>query len=742
MKKLPISLLFIEYNLVLRSVYQHILQMKVETLYLAANGEEGYNMYEKYKPDLIITNIKMPVTNGLDMIRKIRRKDKKVRFLILSAYNESRYLFSAIELGVKGYMLKTFDSKKILSLIEEQVEEITLEWKMEEEEKKRSEAEHARMKSDAILRTLAYSTASFFHHGFNSSNVNPVLKSIGLATESSRVYIFHNFKEGKQKYTSQIYEWTAKEITAEINNPDLQHVPLDSHIMTEWVSIMQNGGNVVGLVDDFNSEELRQVLNSQNIISILVIPIFVNQKWWGFIGLDDCVNERAWSDAEIKALEALANNLGAAIYRRNVELELLELNASLEKRVKKRTHELEMEVSERKMAELLLRDSEEKYRLIFENANSGILLILNEIIVLVNPKTVDIFGYLPKDMIGKPLSVFIHRKQRNRVKKCFELKNYDVKCLTLDVQIITKNGNAKWTEIKSNEIIWDNENSYLIFISDISLRKNAEESLNQLNKNLELRIREKIAFVKQQQQMLMQKSKLESMGELAAGLAHEINQPLVGISMGLDNVLMKLSDPSINKTYIRKKFDYLFKDIDRINQIIQHVRIFSRDQEFTVFDKIDIIAVIENALSMIRIQLSNHEIELKIKYSENELFTLGNQYRLEQVILNILSNAKYAVEEKEKIGKTGGFRKRIEIKCFSDNEKAKIVIKDNGIGIPPEVILNVFNPFFTTKNEEKGTGLGLSISYGIVKEMKGDIFVESELNKFSTFTIEFPLVKN
>lgn len=741
MKKLPISLLYVEDDPVLQNVYQRILTKAIDKIYFANNGEEGVRLFEKQLPDLILTDIRMPVMNGLDMIRKIRRKHPKIRVIILSAYGDSRYFSQAIELGVKGFLLKPADTKRLLSLVNEQAEEVRLEWNLQQEEEKRREAEQARRKSESILRALVHASASFFHQGFKSYSIRPIMQSIGEATDSSRVYIFQNSTKGGERYSSQIYEWTAPGIEPQIDNPELNNVPFRFEAFAEWVEAMEKGKNVFGLVKDFINERLRKILTDQNILSILVIPIYVNEDWWGFVGLDDCQTERIWSEPEVKALEALANNLGAAIYRQNVEMELVQLNASLENRVKKRTKELEMEVTERKLTEMLLRDSEEKYRLIFENANSAILLIREGVVILVNPKAVEIYGYLPKQMIGKPLSTFTTRYYKNIVKKCYEAENVVDKCSTQDVKIVSSDGTEKWVEIKSNEIIWDDKDSFLLFISDITAKKIAEQSLSQLNRSLEARIREKVKHLEQQQQLLMQKSKLESMGELSAGLAHEINQPLVGISMGLDNILMKIAtEGMVENEYIENKFKFLFEDIQRINKIIQHVRLFSREQAFNIEDEIDINQVIENALSMMKMQLEHHLVTIEMDLSEEPITLLGNQFRLEQVLVNLLSNAKYAVEEKERRQKTREYNKKIRIKSYSDEKNAFIILQDNGIGIASEIIQKIFNPFFTTKSENQGTGLGLSISYGIIQEMNGEIYVESKINRETTFTVELPLI--
>jgi C4-dicarboxylate-specific signal transduction histidine kinase len=200
-----------------------------------------------------------------------------------------------------------------------------------------------------------------------------------------------------------------------------------------------------------------------------------------------------------------------------------------------------------------------------------------------------------------------------------------------------------------------------------------------------------------------------------------------------------ISDQKINEEYVSKKIHTLFKDIDRIRNIIEHVRIFSRDQQVGNASQISVNEVIRNALSMIRIQFADHNVLLNIDIDGEEVITYGNQYKLEQVVLNLLSNAKYAVEEKAKRNIGNSYEKEISVSCCKKNDLAILNVADNGTGIEKNILSNIFNPFFTTKDEEKGTGLGLSISYAIIKEMKGIIKVNSVVNEYTKIIIELPL---
>ncbi len=738
-KKLGVSLLYVEDDATLRNIYKKILEYSVEKVYIASDGLEGLENYKTYRPDIVLTDVRMPVMDGLDLIAKIRKLDKNTRIIILSAFGEPHYFLSAIELGVKAYLLKPIDSQLLVKTIREQADDILLNKKVREEEIGRRLAEKEQLKSEAILRALAHVTATFFEEGFNRQSVLKVLRLIGEATNASRVYIFQNFEDEQGKpYTSQVYEWVQGEVKPEIDNPALERLYFDDPVFERWVEIMRSHNYIHGLVKDFESEIERSVLEEQDIISILSMPIYVKENWWGFIGLDECKNERIWSEAETGALETLAHNLGAAIYRKQVESELRELNAHLEQRVIQRTDEMRKEITERRFAEMRLRESEDKYRLIFENANNGIVLIINRKIIMVNPKTLEILKSLPAQIIGGCLLDFVHDDDKNFLDRFLSSPKERQGTEFVDVRLLSSTGDVKWAELKTNDILWDEKNACLVFMSDISARKKAEDELNKLNKELEERVTDEVLKVRLQQQLLVQKSKLEFIGELSAGLSHEINQPLGGISMGLDNILMRLDENDIDKEYIRNKFRILFNDIERINQIIQHVRIFSRDQQDTVQEDVEVIKIIDNALSLVKMQMKDHQIHLNLQITREALLVVGNPYRLEQVLLNLISNARYAVEEKAKQMKSQ-FQKEIKIDCKRKDKFCEILVRDNGTGISPKNLPNIFDPFFTTKDEEKGTGLGLSISYGIVKEFGGKIDVLSEEGVFTEFMIQLPL---
>jgi len=236
----------------------------------------------------------------------------------------------------------------------------------------------------------------------------------------------------------------------------------------------------------------------------------------------------------------------------------------------------------------------------------------------------------------------------------------------------------------------------------------------------------------------MQKSKLESLGRMSAGIAHEINQPVGLIKIATQNLFHKFKQKKITEKYLKNKSAFVEENITRINKIIEHIRLFSRDQQQETQQKIDIKEILENALSMIQIQFKNHNITIQNNFENLESGTIGNKYRLEQVFLNLLSNARDSLEDKfDELDDA----KKIVIRLKTNNNKIIIEVEDNGCGIEQKYIEHVFEPFYTTKSESKGTGLGLSICYGIIQEMNGSINLESQKGKGTTVSIVLPAYK-
>lgn len=290
-------------------------------------------------------------------------------------------------------------------------------------------------------------------------------------------------------------------------------------------------------------------------------------------------------------------------------------------------------------------------------------------------------------------------------------------------------------------------------------RKLAEEALKQAHEELELRVEERTLQLvetnkhmkqeieerkraekelKSTQAQLVQSGKLASIGELAAGIAHELNQPLMVIRTTGQFIWRSLEKGTGGIDALKEHFEPIERNTKRMMNIITHLRTFSRQTQ-TEFSPQDINTIIEDSFLMVGEQLRLHNIEVQKNLTPHLPKILGDANQLEQVILNLLTNARDAIDVK---GEKGLGQIEISTRISrNDITYVEILLKDSGTGIPEDQVKNIFDPFFTTKEVGKGTGLGLSISYGIIKEHQGEIEVVETSPEGTTFRIKLPVGK-
>ena len=363
------------------------------------------------------------------------------------------------------------------------------------------------------------------------------------------------------------------------------------------------------------------------------------------------------------------------------------------------------DISERKMAELAIRISEEKYRTMLNASPDGIVLIdLNLIITEVSEIALELFGAYKRDeLVGENLLLFVPDNETNSLKEIFERTINEGLVQNIGLKIRKKNRSMFAAEI-SVTLIQDPQGiplSYMIIIRDITHRKKMET-----------------------QQLHV--DRMSNLGEMATGIAHEINQPLNIISMVMDKILFEIAKTeTINIEFLKNKSDKIFENITRIRNIIDHVRAFSRSHDEYVLTAFDINTSIENASSLLAEQFKHLGISLNLRLEREIPQIVGNTLKFEQVIVNLLINAKDAVIERK--NKQEEYTDMIVlIRTCRENNFLVVEVKDNGIGISNSDIHNVMLPFYTTKDEGTGTGIGLSICYQIIKEMNGTIDITSD----------------
>ena len=243
----------------------------------------------------------------------------------------------------------------------------------------------------------------------------------------------------------------------------------------------------------------------------------------------------------------------------------------------------------------------------------------------------------------------------------------------------------------------------------------------------------------QKEAQLIQAGKMTTLGTMAAGMAHEINQPLNVIQLSAEYILKMLNrGQSIEPEEIRNVAGDILNSVERATSVITHVRDFSRQAEFTR-SRINLNDPIRDVFKILGHQLKVHQIDVQMDLAPDLPPVLADHNRLEQVFVNLVSNAIDAIDEKsEGCDGSADSDRRIVIRSFQKEDRVVAEVTDTGVGMAEEVQSKLFEPFFTTKKVGKGTGLGTSISYGIVRGYDGTIDIQSQPGRGATFRLTFP----
>jgi PAS domain S-box-containing protein len=419
------------------------------------------------------------------------------------------------------------------------------------------------------------------------------------------------------------------------------------------------------------------------------------------------------------------------------------------------------DISERKHTELALLQSQEQTRLIIDTAYDAFVAIDAEgIVINWNPQAETVFGWPRAEVIGRPLVETIIPMQyreahRSGLQRFLATGEGSVLNRRIEITALHRDGHEFPIEMTISPLCWRGTYTFNAFIHDITERKQAEETLQKAYKEL-----------KEAQAHLLQSEKMASLGQMAAGVAHEINNPVGFVSSNLRTLeeymadLLQLiggyesllgaverSDPEAvegEKKRVRalsKQVDvgFLMEDLsrlvqqsldgmERVRQIVQDLKEFSHVDRAERM-RFNINQGIESTLNIVWNELKYKAEVIKELGELPELSCYPQQ--LNQVFMNLLVNAAQAMPQKGKIW----------IRSYVTGDQVAVEIEDSGCGIPEENLKKIFDPFFTTKPVGKGTGLGLSVSYGIVQKHKGKIEVESTVGKGTKFRVLLPIAE-
>jgi PAS domain S-box-containing protein len=339
-------------------------------------------------------------------------------------------------------------------------------------------------------------------------------------------------------------------------------------------------------------------------------------------------------------------------------------------------------------------------------------------IKFLNPKTEEIYGYSAEELTSKPLTYFMHEKDQEMVLERHKKRlRGETPPSTYPFRIVNKAGDTKWVENHVVMFSWENKPATLSFLTDITERLQAEEAKEKL------------------QAQLQRAQKMEAIGTLAGGVAHEINNPINSI-ISIAEILKDQCHDQGEDDDIPSR---IIKEGDRIAQIVKNLLSFARDRK-EEYSPAYIQDILSDTLGLIERQITKDGIKLSVDVPADLPKIKARGQEILQVFLNILSNARYALNKRfpgaheDKVLEIRG--ETIEIK---GKKHVRTTFYDHGMGIPENILGRISDPFFSTKPQGEGTGLGLSISHGIIKSHGGSLWFESVEGKYTGAMVDLPV---
>ncbi len=374
--------------------------------------------------------------------------------------------------------------------------------------------------------------------------------------------------------------------------------------------------------------------------------------------------------------------------------------------------EMCLDISARKSLEEELEKSEKKYYAIFNNIPNAVFVVDvdTHLILDCNESVKAVYGYTKPEIIGRPFPDLFLADEREQYEP-----RLNSSTIINQVRHKTQDGRVIYVTIRISPSEYPGQKVLLITTSDITQRLEAE-------------------------QQLIQASKMATLGEMATGVAHELNQPLSVIKTASSFFMRKISrKETIREEILFSLAEEINSHVDRAVRIINHMREFGRKSDMQL-EKIQVNDVLKRAFDIFGQQLKLREIEVIWDLDPDLPRIKAEPGRLEQVFVNLLLNARDAIEDRfETIGPEARPAKRIALTTLFNGRTVQIQVADNGTGISKPIQQKIFEPFFTTKKVGKGTGLGLSISYGLIQDFGGVISAANNQDGGATFTILFPL---
>ncbi|MCF2447430.1 PAS domain-containing protein [Dyadobacter sp. CY345] len=528
------------------------------------------------------------------------------------------------------------------------------------------------VRKSALLAAIAEVNSSLLQYDNWLNAIDHSFAIVGAAINVDRVYYFENFTDpvSGKIYCNQRLEWNSGRFESQANNPELQNVPHET--LADLVSPLEKNKPYIGIVSNLPDSEFKSSLIAQEIKSLLIFPVFAKNKFYGYIGFDDCQNERKWDEDERSFLKTIAVNLAKAI-----------------------------ETDEADKA--LVSAFEEKNR-ILESIQDGFFAVSKDWIVTYwNKEAESLTGIKREEIVGKSIWKTYYRNIPLRFYNLYLKATQENIPVRFEEQLLRLD---KWFEVNA----YPTTDGLTVYFKDITERKITEAQLKEMHQELEKHIKV----------LAVSNAELEQFAYVAS---HDLQEPLRMVTSFLTLLEKKYGESLDEKARV-----YIYYAVDgakRMRQIILDLLDFSRvGKNKENPEKVNVDEVICEILTLYQKKIKDKKA--KIEYSEMPQI-MAFKAPLRQVFQNLISNAlKYQRKDQSP---------HVKIVSIDTPTHWKFSVTDNGLGINNEYFEKIFVIFQRLHNREdySGTGMGLAITKKIVESLDGEIWVESEEGKGSTF---------
>ena len=347
-----LTVLVVDDDKITTAILRRMLDTYADTVLIASDGEEGLDLFKKHRPDIVLSDINMPRMGGLEMVEQIRKIDDQVKIAIFTNFENRDILLTAIKIGVNQFFSKPFEAKVFAQVIQPLCDDA--------KEKRRIRSELKRQQN--ILHAINEMSHNFLQKKDWTSAVYEEILLLKQASETSAIFMYKNDKNCEE----------ASHFLSINNNPKAKakkKIHYKKHNLMRWKNKLQKGEAVNGCIIDYDRSKTK-LLNSFQIVSLLILPIFVNEEWWGFLGIGNDKRE-ALSETDAEMLSTVASIIGSAINNKR-NLKSLEMSSA-----------------------------------VFKHTMDGVIITnADNKIIHVNESFVDITGYEPGDVMGKSPQIF------------------------------------------------------------------------------------------------------------------------------------------------------------------------------------------------------------------------------------------------------------------------------------------------------------------------------------------------